>query len=190
MFILKKKYFIIIESIKDIDLSNIKKTSKFIIIYRNKTANDKLNEILSFKKLCSTKKIDFYVSNRIKLALAVKADGVYISASNNNLRFAHLKSSNLKIIGAAHNMKELKIKILQGCSFILFSRLFETSYKYKKGYLGILRFNEICKIFKKNLVPLGGISLSNINKLKLVNSDSMAVMSAVKKKPAIFSRLF
>ena len=36
MFILKKKYFLIIESIKDIDLKNIKKRNKFVIIYRNK----------------------------------------------------------------------------------------------------------------------------------------------------------
>ena len=35
MFILKKKYFLIIESIKDIELINIKKRNKFIIIYRN-----------------------------------------------------------------------------------------------------------------------------------------------------------
>ena len=36
MFILKKKYFLIIESIKDLDLKNIKKHNKFNIIYRNK----------------------------------------------------------------------------------------------------------------------------------------------------------
>ena len=35
MFILKKKYYLIIESIKDINLKNIKKRNKFIIIYRN-----------------------------------------------------------------------------------------------------------------------------------------------------------
>ena len=33
MFVLKK-YFLIIESIKDINLENIKKRNKFIIIYR------------------------------------------------------------------------------------------------------------------------------------------------------------
>ena len=35
MFAFKKKYFLIIENIKDIDLKNIKKRNKFIIIYRN-----------------------------------------------------------------------------------------------------------------------------------------------------------
>ena len=36
MFIVKKNYFLLIESIKDINLKNIKKKEKFIIIYRNK----------------------------------------------------------------------------------------------------------------------------------------------------------
>ena len=36
MFAYKNKYYLIIENIKDIDLSNIKSSNKFIIIYRNK----------------------------------------------------------------------------------------------------------------------------------------------------------
>ncbi len=40
MFAFKKKYFLIIESIKDIDLRDIKKNNKLIIIYRNYNKND------------------------------------------------------------------------------------------------------------------------------------------------------
>ena len=40
MFAFKKKYFLIIESIKDIDLRNIKKNNKLTIIYRNYNKND------------------------------------------------------------------------------------------------------------------------------------------------------
>ena len=35
MFALKKKYYLIIENIKDINLKNIKKRNKFVIVYRN-----------------------------------------------------------------------------------------------------------------------------------------------------------
>ena len=190
MFIIKKNYFLIIESIKDIDLSNIKKINKFIIIYRNNYLKDKLDEIIRFRRKCNAKKIGFFVSNRVELAQAAKADGIYISANNNDLNLGRLKYANFKIIGAAHNLKELNIKKIQKCSYILYSRLFKTSYKFKKGYLGILKFNLICKSTQKDLVPLGGISLLNLNKLKLINSNSFAVLSAIKKKPAIISRLF
>ena len=65
MFILKKKYYFIIESIKDIQLSNIKKTEKINIIYRNKNTEDNILELLNFRKICKTKKIKLYVSLQI-----------------------------------------------------------------------------------------------------------------------------
>ena len=40
MFTLKKKYFCIIESIKDLNLENIKKRNKFTIIYRIKKKSE------------------------------------------------------------------------------------------------------------------------------------------------------
>ena len=113
MFAHKKKYFLIIESIKDLDLRNIKIFNKFNIIYRNKNKIQNTDKLLKFRKNCKTKRIDFYVSNNRKLALALKADGLYISAKNNNLAISHAKNSNLKIIGGAHNIKEINIKISQ-----------------------------------------------------------------------------
>ena len=46
MFILKKKYFFIIESIKDIELKNIKNFGKFSIIYRNKNPENITKEVI------------------------------------------------------------------------------------------------------------------------------------------------
>ena len=42
----------------------------------------------------------------------------------------------------------------------------------------------------KTIIPLGGIKSSNLNKLKLIKSFGIAVMSEIKKKPTISSRLF
>ena len=126
MFTFKNKYFLIIENIKDIDLRNIKLINRYIIIYRNSNKIEDIDRLVKFRRYCKSKKIDFYVSNDEKLASNLKADGLYISAHNTNLRLAKLKKSNYKIIGSAHNIKELKIKILQGCSSIIFSRLFKS----------------------------------------------------------------
>jgi len=191
MFAFKNKYFLIIESIKDIDLRNIKLINRYIIIYRNTHKIENIDKLVRFRRYCKSKKIDFYVSNDEKLTSDLKADGLYISAHNRNLRLARLKKSNYKIIGSAHNIKELNIKILQGCSFIIFSRLFEVSDPLKKGFLGVIKFNLFKLSRKENLVPLGGINLSNLNKLKIVKSNSFALLSEIKKKPAkLFNRLF
>ena len=191
MFAFKNKYFLIIESIKDIDLRNIKLINRYIIIYRNTHKIENIDKLVRFRRYCKSKKIDFYVSNDAKLTSDLKADGLYISAHNRNLRLAKLKKSNYKIIGSAHNIKELNIKMLQGCSSIIFSRLFKVSDPLKKGFLGVIKFNLFKLSRKENLVPLGGINLSNLTKLKMVKSNSFALLSEIKKKPAkLFNRLF
>ena len=191
MFVYKKKYFLIIENIKDIDLSNIKIFKKFAIIYRNQSKFVDIKKLLKFRNQCRLKKIEFYVSNDNKLMVALKADGLYVSAFNRDLgmrRFMHLK---YKIIGSAHNYKELKTKNIQGCSVFIYSRLFLTKYKNKPGFLGLIRFNLLTLLRKEILVPLGGININNLNKMNTVNADSFSLMSEIKKKPVkIINRLF
>ncbi len=191
MFTFKKKYFLIIENIKDIDLRNIKLINKYTIIYRNTDKIDNINNLIKFRRYCKAKKIDFYVSNDEKLITILRADGLYISAHNRNLGLVKLKQSNFKIIGSAHNIKELNTKILQGCSSVVFSRLFKVKNPLKKGFMGVIKFNLFKLSRRENLVPLGGINLSNLNKLKMVKSNSFALLSEIKKKPAkLFNRLF
>ena len=71
MFAFKKKYFLIIESIKDLNLRNIKKYNKFLIIYRNTKTKENFNDLLKFRKQCKLKFADFYVANDRKLAVAL-----------------------------------------------------------------------------------------------------------------------
>ena len=63
MFTLKNKYFLIIESIKDINLKKIKKHNKFNIIYRSEIIKDQINELIQFRRLCKSKKIKFNFLN-------------------------------------------------------------------------------------------------------------------------------
>ena len=71
----------------------------------------------------------------------------------------------------------------QGCSYIILSKLFRVDYAPSENFFGIVKFNLIEN--QKNLIPLGGIKLVNLNKVKLVKSEGIAIMSEKKK-----SRLF
>tara|TARA_B110000444_G_scaffold255613_1_gene290314 strand:+ start:2779 stop:3354 length:576 start_codon:yes stop_codon:yes gene_type:complete len=191
MFAFKKKYFLIIETIKDIDLRTIKKHNKFIIIYRNQGKKVNIVDLLNFRKKCKLKSIKFFVANNINLSVLLKSDGIYLSAYNKSYKSLNLKSNKYSIIGSAHNSKEIYTKKKQGCSQILMSRLFLVDYKNTQDYMGLNKFNNHTINNSRILVPLGGIKLRNINKLKIVNSDSFAILSEIKKKPAnIISRLF
>ncbi len=191
MLALKKNYYLFIENTREFNLNLIKIRNKFNIIYRNTSAKENIEYLISFRKNCKKKGIYFYVSNDTKLLTKLKADGLYISAYNKNLLLNTYSKKGVKIIGSAHNQREIDIKIKQGCEVIIFSRLFKTKYPDKKGYLGIQKFNIISLRTRKELVPLGGISDKNLNKLNSIKSKSFACLSAIKKKPAnLINRLF
>jgi len=84
MFIVKKNYYFIIESIRDINLKELKNARKINIVYRNKNIEN-IEKLRKFRKSCQNKKIKFIISNNIKLMIMLKADGLYISANNKNL---------------------------------------------------------------------------------------------------------
>ena len=189
MFSLKKRYFLIIKSIKDINLKNIKRRNKFTIVYRNLNSTENKDHLIKFRKNCKLKSIDFYVANDVNLAIDLNSDGLYLSSYNRSFKALSLKKPNFNIIGSAHSHKEIFMKVKQGCREILFSKLFLVNYDSKSPFLGIIKFNNYLKLNRK-LIPLGGISLNNLHILNLINCSGFALMSEIKKKPAIFDRLF
>ena len=190
MFVLKKKYFLIIESIKNINLKNIKKRNKFTIIYRNLRNSEKKDDLLKFRKFCKLRSIEFFVANDLGLAIKLNSDGIYLSSYNSSYKPLLFKTTKFDIIGSAHSNKEIYMKTKQGCKTILLSKLFIVDYDKSAPFLGVTKFNKLLG-FNKNLIPLGGINLNNLNSLNMIRSNGFALMSEVKKKPAnIFSRLF
>ncbi len=168
---IRKYYFI-----NKFDTNNIDKQDKqTIIIFRNystKSINEQL--IFEIKKYCKKRSLKFYLSNNFKLAIKLDLDGVYIPAFNNS--FAHLAYSlkkNFKVIGSAHNIKEMRNKEIQNVEKIFLSSLF----KKNKNFLGMYKLKLLAKNTKKNIVVLGGISQNNIRKLALLDHPDFAGIS-------------
>jgi thiamine-phosphate pyrophosphorylase len=169
--VMSKYYFI-----NKFDTNNIDKQDKqTTIIYRNYSS--KLIDqvlILKIKSYCKKKSIKFYLSNDIKLAIKLDLDGAYIPAFNKNLNhLAYSYKKKFKIIGSAHNLKEIRIKEIQNVKKIMLSSLF----KKNKNYLGINKFKLLSKLTKKKVVVLGGVSAKNIKKLSLLNQSDFAGIS-------------
>jgi thiamine-phosphate pyrophosphorylase len=169
--IVKKYYFI-----NKFETNNIDKQDRqTVIIYRNyssKVTNEEL--ILKIKKYCKKKRIKFYLSNNIKLAIKLDLDGAYIPSFNKQIK--HLSYSlkkNFDIVGSAHNLKEIRIKERQNVKKIFLSSLF----KKNKNFLGINKFKLLSKLTIKNIVILGGISNKNKKKLLLLNQSEFAGIS-------------
>ena len=168
---INKYYFI-----NRFDTNNIdnldKQTALIFRDYNSKITDEKL--MMKIKKYCKIKKIKFYLSNNIKLAIKLDLDGAYIPSFNKSTNhLAYSLKKKFKIIGSAHNFKEIKIKEIQNVNSIFVSSLF----KRNKNYLGINKFKIISNFTKKKVVALGGISNENLNKLKLLNNPEFAGIS-------------
>ena len=165
-----KYYFI-----NKFDTNNIDKQDKqTTIIYRNYSIKIDPSLILKIKRYCKKKSIKFYLSNNIRLAIKLNLDGAYIPSFNKSLKhLAYSYKRNFKIVGSAHNLKEIRIKENQNVTRIFLSSLF----KRNKNFLGINRFKLLSKLTKKNIVILGGISSNNKKKLSILDQSDFAGIS-------------
>ena len=168
---IKKYYFI-----NKFETNNIDKQDKqTAIIYRN-YSSEIINEeiIIKIKRYCKKKGIKFYLSNNIKLALKLNLNGAYIPSFNKSYKhLAYSFKKDFKIIGSAHNLKEIRNKEIQKAEKIFLSSLF----KKNKNFLGINKFKLLSKLTKKKVVILGGITKDNKKKLALLNQSDFAGIS-------------
>ena len=169
--LISKYYFINKFDTNSID----KQDNQTVIIYRNYTStNDERPLIIQIRNYCIKKNKKLYLSNNIKLAIDLNLNGAYIPSfdkSFNHLNFSYKK--NFKIVGSAHNLKEIKTKELQKVEKIFLSSLF----KKNKNYLGINKFKLLSKLTKKNIVVLGGVSIKNKKKISLLDLSDFAGIS-------------
>ena len=169
--IISKYYFI-----NKFDTNNIDKQDKqTIIIYRNYSSNRKSEDlILKIKNHCKKRRVKFYVSNNVKLAIKLGLDGVYIPSFNKDTKhLAYSYKKEFDIIGSAHNLKEIRIKESQGVKKIFLSSIF----KKNKNFLGINKFKLLSNITKMCVVALGGISKNNFKRLGLLRNSDFAGIS-------------
>ena len=171
-----KYYFI-----NNFDTNNIdQQDKKTIIIYRNyKSKKIDQFQILKLKNYCKKKGLKFYLANSIKIAIKLRLDGAYIPSFNKN--FSHLSytyDKYFKIIGSAHNLKEIRIKELQKVDKIFLSSLF----KKNKNYLGINKFKYLSRLTKKEIVILGGVTKRNVKQLYLLKNFEFAGISYFEQK--------
>jgi len=174
------KIFIFIDQYNNEILQN--KNNNLGIIYRNYQDKNREAELEKIARACKKKRYQLFVSNDLKLVQKFNADGLYIPSFNKFRKFSNLEKKNIKILGSAHNQKEIHEKILQNCELIFLSPLFYM--EKKKRFLDIHKFNYLSMLNKVNILALGGITENNVNKLNLLHIKGFGGITLFKKKPA------
>ena len=135
--------------------------------------------IKNLARFCSIENRKLFIANDFKLALKMNINGVYLPSFNKSILHNCYKfKKDFKIIGSAHNISEIRIKILQNVKEIFLAPVF----KEKKIILGIYGFLKLKKIFKGKAIVLGGVAGHNIKKLRLLNPEGFAAIKYYKKK--------
>ena len=168
---LKKYYFI--SEFNYTHLINLNKNISFI--WRNKDKETSIKTLIKLRDFCKKNQRCFYISNDFKLAKKLDADGLYISSTNRNLIFKSIShKKKFKILGSAHNFKEIKVKEFQNVSEIFLSPLFKDK---KNQRLDIYKYLNLKKTTIMKDISLGGISYKNIKRLRLIKPHGFAGIS-------------
>ena len=168
--------------IDDLNINNIQLNIKNLsVIFRNYTSKINVKKIVEIKNFCKKNNISFYLSNYVKECIKLNLDGVYLPSFNKTtvLRKTNLKK-NFRVMGSAHNIKEIQQKINQGCTYIFLSPIFKS--KKNNKILGISKFNLLTINQNANFVALGGLNKNNLSKIKMLNIVGVSGISFYIKK--------
>jgi len=144
-------------------------------IWRNKDKQTSLKNLIELSHFCKKYQRKLYIRNDTKLAVKLDLDGLYISSTNKSLIFKPIIfKKKFEILGSAHNLREIKIKELQGVDKIFLSPIFKDKKNQK---LGLYKYLNLKKLTLMRDVALGGISKENIKKLKLIEPFGFAGIS-------------
>ena len=174
------KLFFFIEKLNELNLDYVKKIGAILILRNPEKVN--LIDLIKFDKRCINKKVTLFIQNSLKILFLLKTNNFYISAYNKS-QFKQLRNINrkIKIIGSAHSIPEIHEKLMQGCEYIILSRIFKTSNRFKKGFLGTTKFNLLTRNFSQKFIALGGINQKNFKLLNLLDINGCAMHGDKKK---------
>jgi len=186
----KLKKYIFIKDLNEEIKKNIKKLFNVEIIINNIDFSEiSLKRFLEIQNFCQKNKIPFYIIDNYKIALKLKAQGIFISSDNKRIIPNLFLYKKFKIIGSAHNQLEYFFKKRQQCETITLSPIFFNPKYSKNKVLNPIKFNLISKDWNANLCALGGILDENIRKINLTKVSSIAfqrlIFGAKKNPPSL-----
>ena len=91
------KFFVFLDQYNNEIFKN--KNINIGIIYRNYKDRNRENQLIKIAKACKKSRYRLFVSNDVKLAHKVKADGIYIPSFNKTKNFFNLEKKKFNNIG-------------------------------------------------------------------------------------------
>lgn len=139
-----------------------------------------LQRARNLRKLCRERNVLFVLNDRPDLAVLSDADGVHLGQTDMSISEARRIVGADRLIGiSTHNPDQLRAAIHAEPDYIAVGPMFASGTKPQKHVPGPDLLKRAAKETKLPLVPIGGISLINMNRLISACAERLCVCSGV-----------
>ena len=147
---------------------------------KNASGKEFLEKAIKLRELTKKYNVKFIINDRVDIAMLCDADGVHVGQSDIPANKVRELIGEDKIVGvSARTVEEALTAKENGADYLGVGAMFNTRTKLDAKSVSIEKLKEIKERVELPLVAIGGLSLSNIDKLKECNVDGYAVVSAI-----------
>ena len=147
---------------------------------KNASGKEFLEKAIKLRELTKKYNVKFIINDRVDIAMLCDADGVHVGQSDIPANKVRELIGEDKIVGVSARTVEEALKAKEnGADYLGVGAMFTTRTKLDAKSVSIEKLKEIKEVIKLPVVAIGGLSLSNIDKLKECNVDGYAVVSAI-----------
>lgn len=147
---------------------------------KNASGKEFLEKAIKLRELTKKYNVKFIINDRVDIAMLCDADGVHVGQSDIPANKVREIIGEDKIVGvSARTVEEALTAKENGADYLGVGAMFTTRTKLDAKSVSIEKLKEIKEVIKLPVVAIGGLSLSNIDKLKECNVDGYAVVSAI-----------
>ena len=147
---------------------------------KNASGKEFLEKAIKLRELTKKYNVKFIINDRVDIAMLCDADGVHVGQSDIPANKVRELIGEDKIVGvSARTVEEALTAKENGADYLGVGAMFTTRSKLDAKSVSIEKLKEIKELIKLPVVAIGGLSLSNIDKLKECNVDGYAVVSAI-----------
>ncbi len=147
---------------------------------KNASGKEFLEKAIKLRELTKKYNVKFIINDRVDIAMLCDADGVHVGQSDIPANKVRELIGEDKIVGVSARTVEEALRAKEnGADYLGVGAMFNTRTKLDAKSVSIEKLKEIQEVVKLPVVAIGGLSLSNIDKLKECNVDGYAVVSAI-----------
>ena len=147
---------------------------------KNASGKEFLEKAIKLRELTKKYNVKFIINDRVDIAMLCDADGVHVGQSDIPANKVRELIGEDKIVGVSARTVEEALRAKEnGADYLGVGAMFNTRTKLDAKSVSIEKLKEIKERVELPLVAIGGLSLSNIDKLKECNVDGYAVVSAI-----------